>query len=102
MVEAFTNDECLELIYSIKKYEFLYNPYDKHYKNKVMREQAWNDVISKVGKPVGLCKRKWDLLRQRFIRCHKKQKKLKNNAVKEETWVYFKLLDFLHVILPKK
>lgn len=38
-----------KLIIEVQKYECLFNPRDKHYKNNLRRDNKWNEVGEAVG-----------------------------------------------------
>lgn len=60
------NDDLI--ISFIKDYPLLYNTRLKDFKNKAKREHAWNHIAISLGYNVHDVKRRWKVLRDRFVR----------------------------------
>ncbi|KAF5286438.1 hypothetical protein FQR65_LT12619 [Abscondita terminalis] len=58
MAESWTEEETLELIEKYREKELLWDPQSKHHFNKVLRNDAWNDVATQLNKTVESCKKK--------------------------------------------
>lgn len=46
----FSNDDEILIIDFVKQHSLLFNPKDSDYKNKALRDKAWNDLGEKIGK----------------------------------------------------
>lgn len=61
------------LIELIKSKEYLYNVPDQKYKDRTMRNKAWDDISKSLKKSSEDCKKKWKNMKDQYDRTRKKQ-----------------------------
>ncbi|XP_074026074.1 uncharacterized protein isoform X2 [Leptinotarsa decemlineata] len=88
------SDELIELV---RKYEVLYSPKCKEYKDHLIRTAAWEEIAQKLNEPVGKCKDNWTKLRNAYASAIKrrKNKKIGQAASQVIAWKYEKQMNFL-------
>lgn len=67
-------DKCLTLIELYRNYTVLWDPQDKNFKNKNLKEDAWVEIGRGMGISGQICKDKMKILLSGFRREKSKQK----------------------------
>lgn len=68
------NMESIEerLTEEVRKHVHLYDALSPHYKDTQMAGDSWRDISTVVGLDVLECARRWKMLRDKYVRFHKK------------------------------
>ncbi|XP_023018562.2 uncharacterized protein [Leptinotarsa decemlineata] len=86
-----------ELIELVRKYEVLYNPKCKEYKDHLIRTTAWEEIAQKLNEPVEKCKDNWTKLRNAYASAIKRRKNKKSEQAASQViaWKYEEQMNFL-------
>ncbi|CAG9822121.1 unnamed protein product [Phaedon cochleariae] len=99
-----TGDELL--IDMIKSYPFLYKKQLKEYKDKNMKENAWEEIASCLNVTVSECQTRWLRLRQYYAKERQKREQECRSGSKggsqRKGWELFELLSFLEDHITKR
>ncbi|XP_036335359.1 uncharacterized protein LOC118745791 [Rhagoletis pomonella] len=82
----------------------LYDKSSHLFRNKLLKEKAWDAVACAVGVPVTNCQTRWKSLRDRFVRETGLQKKKSGSGAEDgATWQYLEAMDFMRdFVAPRK
>ncbi|CAL8370477.1 unnamed protein product [Boreogadus saida] len=83
------------LIVAVCGQSILYDTTLVSYRDRIKKEQAWVVVGEETGIPVDVCRRKWNTLRDRYMREKEEGKKSGSAARTVKKWKYFAVLSFL-------
>lgn len=79
----------------VRKYEHLYNPCSQHYKDYQMANKSWREIAQNTGLEVNQCLKMWKNLRDKYVRCCKKQASRRGDAGGKEVPVFYHFLTWL-------
>ncbi|XP_018787113.1 PREDICTED: uncharacterized protein LOC108967876 [Bactrocera latifrons] len=86
-----------KLIEAVKLHPCLFDKSSLLFRDKLLKEKAWEAASIATGAPVEQCKQRWKSLRDRFVReVVLQQSKTDDDAAEEKNeWCYFELMRFL-------
>ncbi|KAL1516086.1 hypothetical protein ABEB36_000010 [Hypothenemus hampei] len=88
----FNNASLAFLISIIQNYEYLYDLSQKDYKNKLLKNRAWQEISEMTNMSVDECQRQWRNLRDRFTK--EKRQLPSGSGMSEVNWEYFENMQF--------
>ncbi|XP_036322106.1 uncharacterized protein LOC118736112 [Rhagoletis pomonella] len=93
-----------KLIEAVRAHSCLYDKSSHLFRNKLLKEKAWDAVACAVGVPVTNCQTRWKSLRDRFVRKTGLQKKKSGSGAEDgATWQYLEAMDFMRgFVAPRK
>uniref|UniRef100_A0A034WN55 Transcription factor Adf-1 n=1 Tax=Bactrocera dorsalis TaxID=27457 RepID=A0A034WN55_BACDO len=97
----FTKMDNLKLIGLVKQHEYLFNKYDKDFRNVDKKKTTWQRIAREMGINESICIRRWLNLRDRFAREIRRMTALVNNDMTTtHIWVLYDDMEFLkpHII----
>ncbi|XP_046976023.1 uncharacterized protein LOC124542132 [Vanessa cardui] len=100
-MSEWSEDKCLMLIDAYKENTVLWNPIDKDYYKKHLKEDAWAKIGGIMNESGGVCKQKMINLLASYRRARMKIKKSVGTGkgkdeIYESKWYAFKVLGFLN------
>ncbi|XP_004534080.1 myb-like protein I isoform X2 [Ceratitis capitata] len=90
-----------DLISIVQQEDVLYNNFHPNYRNSKLKLDLWDEIATKLKKPVGRCRLKWKALRDQFIREHKRLKG-RENSNSLPRWKHYDALSFLKNFIKHK
>lgn len=93
------------IILAVQENPCLWDKTKHEYRNKFMKENAWNNIGNKFGKTGNEIKQRWTCLRDKYCRELNKQKSKSGDPAKlPSSWPFYHLMDsFLHTfMMPRK
>lgn len=93
--QAWTDEEITSLIWHWKNNEFLYNPKEANYRNKLMKSQTLNSIVEQLnGKTVENVLEKMHSLRCQF---NNERRKIEDKGYLASKWRFYSQMKFLNV-----
>ncbi|XP_073822066.1 transcription factor Adf-1-like [Musca autumnalis] len=91
-----------KLINSIQQFECKYIKASPNYRNRIVKEKAWNHIAESSGKTVKQFQGRWKSLRERYVK--ENLKMASGSAAPEYThqWTFFNTMSFLRDYVEAK
>lgn len=79
----------------VRKHVHLYDALSPHYKDTQMASDSWREISSVVGMDVVECARRWKMLRDKYVRFHKKMEARSGKAGAKIVPAFYLFLSWL-------
>lgn len=102
MYSAWSSDHIFKLLALVEKYPVIWDMNSKDYRNRDLKEAAFNEIAKELDQPSDEVKKKLQSLRSAFMReINQCQKRLKSGAGADQVfravkWKYFSAMKFMY------
>ncbi|CAH0562901.1 unnamed protein product [Brassicogethes aeneus] len=90
-----------QLIEQVECFTFIYNKNDPAFKDKIVKENAWQTIAAVMNVSPQECEQRWTILRNRFSTELRQSKNTPSGRQATHQWPLFKAMQFL-IPFPRK